>query len=440
MSLLLLLLPLQLPLLAAGAPEQGHLALTDAGVSLTWVDKNASGAATAPAVSALYGVRYGLSPDNLDKASGASVTTYARTELCGAPANTTANWVDPGHIFYAEMDLTEYAHGTRVFYSFGADAANATRSATLSFTHGTHSPEKTSFIAYGDMGLRGSYHNSTEEILAHLDDVDFVLHIGDIAYAEGQAWRWDDWFREIAPVATRVPYHVCLGNHEFDYPGQSYKPKLFTYATDSGGECGIPYDRRFNMPGPVFQTKGDSLSGSRNIYHSRDVGMVHFVMISSEHDMTAGSEQLLWLEKDLAGVNRTATPWVVFAQHRPLYGNTVARFLPENAIMRKALEPLLIRHKVDLALMGHIHQYQRTCRMVKHKCDDSGPVYMVVGTAGATHQVPFLPKASWVRKQTDLFGISKMVAENRTHMSVKYFLDQDGAVGDEFFVVRSDAP
>ena len=106
------------------------------------------------------------------------------------------------------------------------------------------------------------------------------------------------------------------------------------------------------MPGPAFKTKGDSLTGSRNIYHSRNVGIVHFVMISSEHDMTSGSEQLLWLERDLAAVNRTVTPWVVFAQHRPLYGNTVARFLPENAIMRKALEPLLVKYKVDLCLFG----------------------------------------------------------------------------------------
>ena len=258
------------------------------------------------------------------------------------------------------------------------------------------------------------------------------------ADAEGQAWRWDSWFREISPVSTRVPYHVCLGNHEFDYPGQSFKPKLFTYKTDSGGECGIPYDRRFNMPGPEFKTIGDFLTGSRNIYHSRNVGLVHFVMISTEHDMTVGSEQYNWLEDDLSSVNRTLTPWVVFAQHRPLYGNTVARFLPENAIMRKSLEPLLVKHKVDLGLFGHIHQYQRTCRMMNHKCNDAGPVYMVVGTAGATTQVPFLPRASWVRKQTDLFGISKMVAYNSTHMSVKYYLDKDGTVGDEFYITRSN--
>ena len=186
-------------------------------------------------------------------------------------------------------------------------------------------------------------------------------------------------------------------------------------------------------------TPDDSLTGSRNVYHSRNVGGVHFAMVSSEHDLSVGSEQYQWLSQDLAAVNRTATPWVVYAQHRPLYGNTVARFLPENAIMRKALEPLLVKHRVDLVLLGHIHQYQRTCRMVKSKCDDTGPVYMVVGTAGATTQVPFLPKTKWMKVQSNLFGIAKVVAENRTHMNVKWFLDKDGTIGDQFFIQRTDS-
>lgn len=155
------------------APEQGHLALTDAGMSITWVEK----ASRNP--SADFNVQYGLSPDKLDRTSApANVTTYTIDEMCGAPANESSHWVEPGRIFHAEMILATYAKpGSTVYYNFGSDV----RSPVYHFTYGTKSPTKTSFIAYGDMGLRGSYHNSTEEILAHLDDVDFVLHIGDIS-------------------------------------------------------------------------------------------------------------------------------------------------------------------------------------------------------------------------------------------------------------------
>jgi acid phosphatase type 7 len=43
--------------------------------------------------------------------------------------------------------------------------------------------------------------------------------------------------------------------------------------------------------------------------------------MSTEHDYTVGSEQYLWLEADLAGVNRTITPWIIFGGHRAMYLN-----------------------------------------------------------------------------------------------------------------------
>ena len=37
---------------------------------------------------------------------------------------------------------------------------------------------------------------------------------------------------------------------------------------------------------------------------SYDVGLIHFVGMSTEHEYTVGSEQFLWLEADLAAVDR----------------------------------------------------------------------------------------------------------------------------------------
>ena len=205
------------------APVQGHLALTDNGMSVTWQDKNVSEC----------NVVYGTSPNSLSTSTIATARTYTRAEMCGAPANQSSHWVDPGTappchthliardspssqldggsrsqslvsprrcceplslsgilgtIFYAEMDLTSVKRGSTVYYSFGSSTA---RSQVFNFTHGPKSQAQTAFIAYGDMGLMGEYHQSTQEILAHLSGVDFVLHIGDIAYAEGDAARWD---------------------------------------------------------------------------------------------------------------------------------------------------------------------------------------------------------------------------------------------------------
>ena len=44
-----------------------------------------------------------------------------------------------------------------------------------------------------------------------------------------------------------------IGNHEMDFPGTA---SIYN-GTDSGGECGVPYSRRFIMPttGKIFPPK-----------------------------------------------------------------------------------------------------------------------------------------------------------------------------------------
>ena len=46
------------------------------------------------------------------------------------------------------------------------------------------------------------------------DDIDLVVHIGDISYARGIAPVWDLFMTQIEPVAAKIPYMVSIGNHE----------------------------------------------------------------------------------------------------------------------------------------------------------------------------------------------------------------------------------
>ena len=55
--------------------------------------------------------------------------------------------------------------------------------------------------------------------------------------------------------------------------------------------------------------------------YSYDYGLVHFIMMSTEHDVGKGSRQYLWLEKDLQNVDRVKTPWIILAGHRPMYNS-----------------------------------------------------------------------------------------------------------------------
>ena len=92
---------------------------------------------------------------------------------------------------------------------------------------------------------------------------------------------------------------------------------------------------------------------------------------------------------------------------------------------------MLIENDVLLFLLN-----KRPVHIV-HSLPD-GPVYIVVGTAGATTQVPFLPVLKhWMKFRSDDFGISKFKAYNSTHMNVNWYLDKNGTVGDSFWIERS---
>lgn len=43
---------------------------------------------------------------------------------------------------------------------------------------------------------------------------------------------------------------------------------------------------------------------------------MHFTVMSTEHFFGPGSQQHLWLEADLAAVNRSRTPWLLLVGHR----------------------------------------------------------------------------------------------------------------------------
>jgi phosphodiesterase/alkaline phosphatase D-like protein len=51
--------------------------------------------------------------------------------------------------------------------------------------------------------------------------------------------------------------------------------------------------------------------------------MVHFIMISTEHDLIPYSRQYEWLQQDLKNINRSKTPWVILGGHRPMYCSQV---------------------------------------------------------------------------------------------------------------------
>jgi hypothetical protein len=291
-------------------------------------------------------------------------------------------------------------------------------------------------VAFGDMGkaeVDGSLEhweevpsrNTTDLIRAGLQDTDLVLHIGDISYAVGYSSQWDTFMDQIEPIASYVPYMTCIGNHERDFPNSG----SVWDGVDSGGECGAPYETRFKMPRPSLDKP----------WYGFDHGNIHFTIMSTEHNFTSGSEQWNFLTNDLKSVDRSVTPWLVMAGHRPMYVDS--NFTNDQyvaTLLRQNLEDAMYAAKVDLALWGHHHSYQRMCQIYQGACvttpDQTGyyaPYHMVIGMAGmwlSSASVPSTPP-SWLSYIALEYGFTRIRTTSKT-LTLEFVADGDGQTQD----------
>ena len=413
-------------------------------------------------------VQWGAAPFKLDRVTPASSThTYASTDLCGFPANASG-FHAPGYFHEALLELAEdHQPGpppSRLYYRVGSKefGFSAVRSFAPPAAADPH--RALSVIITADMGKTyedgSQYHweepsavNTTVHIAKRLRSsggpgIDLVLHPGDLSYATGYGSEWDRWMAQIEPISAYVPYMTGKGNHERDFPGSGST----IGAGDSGGECGVPTDARFPMPtcappntGPCIGVKHGPrqpraaawLGRARALregpvgsaddgWYSFEQGPLHVVMVHTELSSKMGSRQHTFVAADLAAVDRAKTPWVILLGHRQMYaGNATA---PENDL--GDLEPLMVRHKVDVAFFGHMHYAQRSCPMVNATCvttkDAAGydaPIHAIIGNAGQGLFSFPAQRAEWSVYQGKEWGFSHMAIHNATHLTLDFYAD-----------------
>ena len=333
--------------------------------------------------------------------------------------------------------------------------------------------DETIAFLFGDMGTATPYSTflrTQEESIATMkwilrdiealgDKPAFISHIGDISYARGYSWLWDHFFTQIEPVASKVAYHVCVGNHEYNWPSQPWRPEwsVGSYGKDGGGECGVPYSLKFKMPGNSLEPTGTRAPATRNLYYSFDMGAVHFVYMSTETNFLQGSNQYNFLKHDLESVNRNNTPFVVVQGHRPMYTTSNEnRDAPLRQKMLEHLEPLFVKNKVTLALWGHVHRYERFCPVNNFTCGSMGlegedweafPVHIVIGMAGQDWQPiweprpdhpndPIFPQAKRSLYRGGEFGYTRLVA-TKEKLQLSYVGNHDGEVHDMVEILAS---
>nr|XP_010906141.1 probable inactive purple acid phosphatase 1 isoform X1 [Elaeis guineensis] len=381
--------------------------------------------------------------------SPAGTLTFSRNSMCGSPARTVG-WRDPGFIHTSFLkDLWPnikytYRLGHRLFN--GSYIWSQSYSFKASPYPGQDSLQRV--VIFGDMGKAeadgsNEYNNfqpgslnTTYQLIEDLNNIDMVIHIGDICYANGYISQWDQFTSQIEPIASVVPYMIGSGNHERDWPGTG----SFYGNRDSGGECGVLAETMFYVPA----------ENRAKFWYSTDYGMFRFCIADTEHDWRPGTEQYKFIENCLSSVDRQKQPWLIFLAHRVLgYSSGVYYGLEgsfEEPMGRESLQELWQKYKVDIAFYGHVHNYERTCPIYQNTCVRNashhygGPfaatTHVVVGGGGASLSDFSSVRTLWSYIQDFDFGFVKLTAFNHSSLLFEYKKSSDGRVYDHFTISR----
>lgn len=322
-------------------------------------------------------------------------------------------------------------------------------------------------------------HTTIARLIDMLDDYEFVIHPGDLAYADDWAYRTanqnrgpaayqailESFYDQLAPVAGRKPYMVSPGNHE----AACKEDMHFSRKCPLGQRNFTDFMHRFDdmMPTAFNSTSSNdtarvkankaTLLANPPFWYSFEYGMAHITMLDTETDFPnapdqvggfsgldsgpfgALNQQLEFLEADLASVDRTVTPWLIVAGHRPWYarkkeqGNG-ARCIP----CQQAFESVFYRYGVDLAVFGHVHSSQRFLPMYNSTADAAGmnnpkaPMYIITGGAGSIEGLSNLgdPEPYTEFSNAEVFAFATIRVDDANHLKVDFIQSSSGTVLD----------
>jgi len=372
-------------------PEQIHLALTDqkGEMSVSWVTINST---------ATSSVKFWMVGESNITVSNGTSSVYTLID----------DYVSP---FIHVVHLTDLVFGSTYEYICG-DEIGGWSSVYRFFSEDDQQVSPQNSLVFASIADQGTSPNSTlvtDALFNYHSQVnafDFLYLAGDISYANGFQFFWDMYANMIQPIAATAPWMVGPGNHEIFWDFE-------------------PYLARYDMP--------------QQMYYSFNYRNVHFLSLNSE-DLFFWHElpQYIWLEADLAEVDRSVTPWIVAGFHTPWYCSNV-RHNDSGDSMRQSYEDIFYKYGVDLVLMGHVHAYERTTPMYNWAVDSNGPVYIVNGVGGSEeglYDVWEDPSPKWSVHRGAVWGFGVMEVHNSTHMYWQHIAADGLAVNDSAWIVR----
>ena len=282
---------------------------------------------------------------------------------------------------------------------------------TTALPTGTALPNPSRDVPLTMVWLADTMFPTSEEVAGMVADMapDLVLHGGDLQYRSNPADTWNSFFGFLEPVMRTAPFHVCIGNHEFDAPE----------------EAAELYDR-------LFSGQGDSEAR----WHAFTYGPLHILMLDSESGELADAEgeQVAWADAELAwAVSEGLTPVITY--HRPTY--SLSKHWRSDTTLRDVVHGLALRHGVKLVMTGHVHGYERFVVDGVHYMTDGGGGALTYDLEEGREEVEAArPGESELRVVAERsYGCTELVIDGGTVSVTR--LNVDGETTDSFTVSAS---
>lgn len=225
------------------------------------------------------------------------------------------------------------------------------------------------WFALGDTGEESGQQRGVAAAMDRVADrsqLEFVVLLGDNFYPRGVETADDPaWKRSFSDVyvgeALSVPFYALLGNHD--------------YGGDPDAQVNWRGDERWRMPARYY---------SLDVPISEGVS-AQLLMLDTTQLGRGGAEaaeQLEWIEDELRA---SEARWKVVCGHHTIHSGGKHS---EELWMHELLEPLLVRHSVDLYVSGHDHHMG----LMQPEC---GPPMIISGAGSKWRHVWWTEDTVW---------------------------------------------
>jgi Calcineurin-like phosphoesterase len=231
------------------------------------------------------------------------------------------------------------------------------------------------FVVVGDTGTGTAQQDQLAKIMLQYRQAfpfEFVLMMGDNMYGSDKAVDYKTKFENIyRPLLDqKVKFYAALGNHD------DSNQRFYEF---------------FNMEGQE--------------YYRFTKGNVSFYALNSNY---MDKKQLDWLEEKLAA---DTSAWKIAYFHHPPYSSGAAH--GSDTKLREVVEPLFLKHGVNVVFTGHEHFYER----IKPQ---KGIYYFISGSGGKLRKGDVKKGSPLTEKayDTDMSFMLIEIDNNKMHFQV----------------------